>query len=204
MAWASVDFGSSIVVIRATKAKNWFIFTVMNLLLVLFTSLPVLLGNVSSKIQHEFYVSITELRVDLEQDRITGSMQFFPDDWERAMNALVMDENMRYHAMSELQKDSLHAFELARTFSIQYNKEDLMTALTFSYIGSVTDNEYVKLFFSFSVLPKNVEGFNWNIYCSTLSDVFSSQENIITFYNELGSRSTNSCRIENNFNTSFF
>lgn len=176
----------------------------MNLLLVLFTSLPVLLGNVSPKIQHEFYVSITELRVDLEQDRVTGSMQFFPDDWERAMNALVMDEKLRYHAMSGLQKDSLHAFELARTFSIQCNKDDLMTELTFSYVGSVTDNEYVKLFFAFSGLPKNVDGYNWNIYCSTLSDVFSSQENIITFYNEQGSRSTNSCRVENYFYTSFF
>jgi hypothetical protein len=42
-------------------------------------------------------VSITELRVDLEQDRVTASMQFFPDDWERAMNALVTEKDVRYH-----------------------------------------------------------------------------------------------------------
>lgn len=49
-------------------------------------------------------MSITELRVDLEQDRVTASMQFFPDDWERAMNALVTEKDVRYHAMSELKR----------------------------------------------------------------------------------------------------
>jgi len=176
----------------------------MNLLLVLFTSLPVLLGNVSPKVQHEFYVSITELRVDLDQDRITASMQFFPDDWERAMNALLREKDMRYHAMSDLQKDSLHAFELARTFSIQCNKGNLLTELAFSFEGSETDKEYTRLFFTFSGLPKELDGYSWSMYASTLSEVFSSQENIITFYNESGSRSTSSCRSENYFCTSFF
>ena len=176
----------------------------MNLLLVLFTSFPVLLGNVSPKIQHEFYVSITELRVELEQDRVTASMQFFPDDWERAMNALVTEKDVRYHAMSELQKDSLHAYELARTFNIQCSRGDVRTELMFSFVGSETDNEYVKLFFTFSGLPKESDDSNWIIQCSTLSDVFSSQENIITFYNELGRRATSSCRVENEYYTSFF
>jgi len=173
--------------------KNVVIFTAMKFIVVLWLTL--LQGSAQGplKVGHEFYVSTTELRVDAQQGRLTGVMQVFPDDWERAMNALLQREDKRYQKLSELQKDSLHAAELVRTFKVKASE-----TLALDYVGSETSKEYVRLYFTlgeFGEDPVDV----WMLNVWTLADIFPSQENIITFYHADGSRETNSCREGNEY-----
>lgn len=145
------------------------------------------------KVGHEFYVSTTELRVDAENARLTGVMQVFPDDWERAMNAILEASGERYIRLSGEEKDSLHAWELTRTFIVKAPEK-----LTLSYVGSETTAEFVRLYFTLDHLEVSHES-PWTFHVWTLADIFPSQENIITLYDLDGSRNTNSCREGNDY-----
>lgn len=156
-----------------------------------------------SKVRHEFYVSTTELRVDAENDRVTGVMQVFPDDWERAMNILLEGSGHRYIELAKQQQDSLHAVELQRTFRLYAVPEggaaDVSGPLRMQFVGSEQSAEYTTLYFYFQGLPREGEERNWHVNAWTLSEIYSNQENIITFYDRRGKRRTNSCRSGNDY-----
>lgn len=178
---------------RAVVAKNLVIFTAMKFFFVLWFA--VLGGTVpgSLKVGHEFYVSTTELRVDTENKRLTAVTQVFPDDWERAMNALLQPVGKRYIELSEVQKDSLHAAELVKTFKV--NRPE---GLTLKYVGSETTKEFVRLYFTLEQLEELAPQ-TWTFNVWMLADIFPSQENIITLFRADGSRTTNSCREGNDY-----
>jgi len=49
-----------------------------------------------TKVRHDFYVSVTDLNVDIGKGVLTGVVKTFPDDWERAMNELLKEKVQRY------------------------------------------------------------------------------------------------------------
>lgn len=168
----------------------------MKFLFIVLTSLWFSPKEYTLKVGHEFYVSTTELRVDDSNERLTAVMQVFPDDWERAMNAILAKQQQRYLQLSGEQKDSLHARELARTFKV-----NAPATLPLQYVGSETTTEYTRLFFTLG--PVNASQVKeWDIEITTLADIFPSQENIVTFYHG-SERRTNSCREGNNYHLEF-
>lgn len=168
----------------------------MKFLLILLSSLWLVPKEHTLKVGHEFYVSTTELRVDEQNERLTAVMQVFPDDWERAMNAILAKDQQRYIQLTEAQKDSLHERELVRTFKV-----NVPETLPLQYVGSETTTEYTRLYFTLGPVElSSVE--SWDIAVSTLADIFPSQENIITFYQGT-ERQTNSCREGNNYHLEF-
>lgn len=123
-------------------------------------------------------------------------MQVFPDDWERAMNAILAKDQQRYIQLTAVQQDSLHERELARTFKVGTPK-----TLPLHYVGSETTAEYIRLYFTLGPVDiANVD--RWEVEVSTLADIFPSQENIVTFYHG-SERRTNSCREGNNYHLEF-
>ena len=66
-------------------------------------------GTMPTKVRHDFYVSVTDLNVDISKGVLTGVVKTFPDDWERAMNELLKEKVQRYISLDSAAQYDLHA-----------------------------------------------------------------------------------------------
>lgn len=153
-----------------------------------------------TKVAHEFYVSVTQLEIDETGGTINAVFSTFPDDWERAMNALLEPEGRRYLALDSAARETLHARYLAQQWHLSQPGVDFEMV----YYFSQQDAEKVEVFVSFR--PKGNETIDLSkkltIDHRVLADLFPSQENIVTvFYGK--KRKTNSCREGNNYKIEF-
>lgn len=160
----------------------------------------------SAKLTHEFYVSITQLRIDTSRNAVTCVFSVFADDWERVMNAQLNEVDKRYIKLESGERDSLHAAYLSQKWQIQWRGE----VLPMSYLGENSDVERVEFFVQFE-LPEaeRIEqkgsldrweelAHGWVLGCTALADVFHNQENVITMHYG-NKKKTNSCRRSNDY-----
>jgi len=153
-----------------------------------------------TKVRHEFYVSVTDFHVDEDKGKITGVVKAFPDDWERAMNALLQEKVMRYVQLDSNQRADLHGIYLERHIKLALNGE----ALKVEYFGTSRGPDEIYLLFTADYGEKDwveLSG-NWSIHHTLLADIYPSQENIIVFHYD-GSKKTNSCRESNDYHLNF-
>lgn len=151
-------------------------------------------GKESSKVAHEFYVSVTDLYVDVEEGRLEGVVKTFPDDWERAMNALLAEKVVRYPKLTTEEKDELHRAYLTKTLLVEFEGKDL----ELNYDAIVEGPNEVLLLFT-AELPKRArKAGNWTIDHLFFTDIFPAQENIVILHRGSEKR-TNSCRKGNSY-----
>ena len=159
------------------------------------------LAGFTTKVKHEFYVSVTDIYVDAQKAEINGVVKCFPDDWERAMNALLSHQLKRYVQLDSATQDSLHRAYLKKHFNVKVGKQPI--ALTFS--GTVTGPDEVYLLFEGPMaMPFEAYKEHWTVSHTLLADIYPSQENIVILHYS-GQKYTSSCREGNNyeFNHSF-
>lgn len=159
------------------------------------------LSGFSTKVKHEFYVSVTDIYVDAEKGQINGVVKCFPDDWERAMNALLSNKVQRYVHLDSTAQDSLHQVYLQKHLNVKVGGE----RLKFSFSGTVRGPDEVYLLFEGPMelaLEEYAEG--WEVDQTLLADIFPTQENIVILHYN-GEKFTSSCREGNEyqFNYSF-
>jgi hypothetical protein len=150
----------------------------------------------TTKVSHDFYVSTTVLNVDTDKGLMTGVAQFFPDDWERIMNAYVAEKVVRFSQLSTDQRQAMQATYLEERLKISLGDQPLQV----HYEGYDEGPNEVLLLFTVaygSRSSKELMG-PWNIHFDALSEIYPNQENIITVRNA-GKQKTNSCRSSNNY-----
>ena len=144
---------------------------------------------------------MTDIYVDIHKAQINGVVKCFPDDWERAMNALLSNELKRYVKLDSAVQDSLHGFYLKKHFNLTVGKQSIK--LKFS--GTVTGLDEIYLLFE-GPMEMAVDAYkkDWMVSHSLLADIYPSQENIIILHCN-GQKYTSSCRAGNDykFNHSF-
>jgi hypothetical protein len=159
------------------------------------------LAGFTAKVKHEFYVSVTDIYVDVHKAQINGVVKCFPDDWERAMNALLSHEIKRYVQLDSVAQDSLHSIYLKKHLNVKVDQQ----TITLNFTGTVTGPDEVYLLFEGPMeMPVGAYKEGWMVSHTLLADIYPSQENIVILhYNE--QKYTSSCRAGNNyeFNHSF-
>ena len=183
--------------------ENWRIFTDMKFILVIWFWWAGAVAQdpaVHTKVRHEFYVSVTDFHVDIEKGKITGVVKTFPDDWERAMNALLQEKVMRYVQLDSNQRAALHGQYLEQHIQLNLNGE----AMAVEYFGTSRGPDEVYLLFTAEYGDKELEELsgNWSIKHTLLADIYPSQENIVIFHYD-GRKQTNSCRESNDYRLNF-
>lgn len=153
-----------------------------------------------TKLAHEFYVSITHLQIDEEEGVVNAVFSTFPDDWERAMNALLEAQGQRYLALDSAGREALHE----RYLKAQWTISQPGVELEMDYLFAKQNLEKIELYVVFR--PKGNETIDvakkLRVENRVMADLFPSQENIVTAY--LGDkRKTNSCREGNDYQIEF-
>ena len=184
----------------AQAVENWLIFTAMNWFLIIWTWVFVGSSNVCPKVAHEFYVSVTDIYVDTEKGMLTGTVKTFPDDWERAMNALLKEKVVRYVELDSTAQFQLHAQYLESHLQITLDGAPIRPEF---YITAHGPDE-IYLLFTAAYGDRTLEELSgtWEVRQRLLNDIYPSQENIVIFHYD-GRTQTNSCREGNEYYLSF-
>jgi hypothetical protein len=153
-----------------------------------------------TKVRHEFYVSVTDFNVDVEKGAVTGVIKTFPDDWERAMNALLEEKVMRYVQLEEQERGALHGKYLESHVRLSLNG----TPLRIEYYGTNSGPDEIYLLFTADYGDASIEELKgiWEVELTLLADIYPSQENIVIFHHD-GEKQTNSCRDGNDYQLQF-
>jgi len=153
-----------------------------------------------TKVRHEFYVSVTDLHVDVEKGAVTGVIKTFPDDWERAMNALLEEKVMRYVQLEEEERGALHGRYLESHVKISLNGRPLKI----QYFGTNSGPDEIYLLFTADYGGATTEELKgkWEVELTLLADIYPSQENIVIFHHS-EEKQTNSCRDGNEYHLQF-
>jgi hypothetical protein len=153
------------------------------------------LSGFTTKVRHEFYVSVTDIYVDTDNGEINGVVKCFPDDWERAMNALLARKVQRYVQLDSTAQDSLHQVYLQRHLKVFVGEEQL----DFGFVKTVRGPDEVYLLFK-GPMELALEEYreNWKVNQTLLADIYPTQENIVILHSD-GEKYTNSCREGNNY-----
>ncbi|MCH1533523.1 MAG: hypothetical protein L7S65_01050 [Schleiferiaceae bacterium] len=153
-----------------------------------------------TNVRHDFYVSVTDLNVDVNKGVVTGVVKTFPDDWERAMNALLQEKVQRYIALDSAAQHVLHAAYIQSHLQITLNGE----ILPITFHATVNGPDELYLLFVADYGEKEVEDLSgkWSVQNEFLADIYPTQENIVLFHYE-GDQQTNSCREGNNYRLQF-
>jgi len=139
------------------------------------TLLIVLLLLSSSFISHKFYVSITEIRLNDENNTIEISMRIFPDDLDRAISQI---QGVNPQIATELEHEDadkwIEDYVLQR-FSLQLNGIKIKC----SFLGKEQESDAVWCYFEgkFTGSPKEL-----TVTQKILTDSFEDQVNIVQFY----------------------
>lgn len=202
-AWAVAESPANRSAMDKAWVENWRIFTDMKFLLVIWFWWAGSMAQdptVHTKVRHEFYVTVTDFHIDIEKRKITGLVKTFPDDWERAMNALLREKVIRYVQLDSNQRAALHAQYLEQHIQLDLNGE----AMAVEYFGTSTGPDEVYLLFMAEYGDKELEDLsgNWTITHTLLADIYPSQENIVIFHYD-GRKRTSSCRESNEYRLNF-
>ncbi len=153
-----------------------------------------------TKVRHDFYVSVTDLNVDVNKGVLTGVIKTFPDDWERAMNALLEAKVQRYIALDSTEQYALHASYIQSRLRISLNNEKL--PVTFHTTASGPDELYLLFVADYGNKKLEELAGSWLVQSEFLADIYPTQENIIVFHYD-GNQKTNSCREGNRYQLMF-
>ena len=124
---------------------------------------------------HKFYVSLTEVRYNMQTERFEVSMRIFPDDLDRA---LLERTGIRTQLATELEHksaDSLLMVYLLEEFSLQVNGAELVL----DYLGKEVESDAIWCYLESSrvAAPETI-----TVRSVILTEYFLEQVNIIQIY----------------------
>jgi hypothetical protein len=126
-------------------------------------------------VPHEFYVSLTEIHYNTNNERFEVSMRLFPDDLDRA---LLERWGIQAQLATELEHDradSLLMVYLQQGFSLQSGKQEIV----FRYLGKETESDAIWCYLESEPQPYPRE---LSIGNALLIEVFPDQINIVQVY----------------------
>ena len=126
-------------------------------------------------LMHKFYVSLTEVRYNLQTERFEVSMRIFPDDLDRA---LLERTGIHTRLATELEHqgaDSLLKIYLLKEFTLHVNGEEL----DLSYIGKEPESDAIWCYLESSQVSRPEAII---VHNAILTEIFPDQVNIIQIY----------------------
>ena len=124
---------------------------------------------------HKFYLSLTEIRCNVEKGTVEISMRIFPDDLDRAIEE-IWGVNPQIVTQFEHRKaDEWISDYLYRNFRIWINGE----SIHYEYLGKTPESDAVYCFLEAPLTASPVEIIVEN---RLLTEVFEDQRNIVQVY----------------------
>lgn len=130
-----------------------------------------------TSIDHKFYVSLTEIRLNSSNHTVEISMRIFPDDLDLALEDIYGSDPQIMTELEHTDADTWITEYISSSFIIQLNGKKIDC----KYIGKETESDAVWCYFEaiFKGNPKDVL-----VTQSILTEVFSEQVNIVQLYYE--------------------
>ncbi len=124
---------------------------------------------------HEFYVSLTEIRYNAQNESFEISMRIFPDDLDRALLERTGIYTQLGTELEHLEADSLLMVYLLENFTMMVNSEEL----TLDYLGKEPESDAIWCYLESSKIaaPENL-----TVRSTILTEFFPDQVNIIQVY----------------------
>ena len=126
-------------------------------------------------LMHKFYVSLTEVRYNLQTERFEVSMRIFPDDLDRALLERTGINTQLGTELEHKDADSLLMVYLLEDFSLQVNGEEI----ALNYLGKEPESDAIWCYLESSkvVAPETI-----TVHNAILTEYFPDQVNIIQVY----------------------
>ena len=128
-----------------------------------------------SWLMHEFYVSLTEIRYNTQNENFEISIRVFPDDLDRALLERTGIHTQLGTELEHREADSLLRVYLLEDFTMQVNGEELIL----NYLGKEPESDAIWCYLESSKIrtPENI-----TVHNSILTEFFPDQVNIIQVY----------------------
>ena len=128
-------------------------------------------------LMHEFYVSLTEIRYNAQNESFEVSMRIFPDDLDRALLERTSIHTQLASELEHKEADSLLMVYLLEEFTMVVNGEEL----TLNYLGKEPESNAIWCYLESSKIaaPESITVRN-----TILTELFPDQVNIIQVYHE--------------------
>lgn len=124
---------------------------------------------------HQFYVSLTEIRLKEATGKVEVSMRIFPDDMDMALKKITGINPQLATELEDENGDKWLAAYLDRSFNISLNGKEI--ELQFIGKEAETDAIWCYLEGSFNEIPERIV-----IKNSIMTEIFSDQKNIVQLY----------------------
>jgi hypothetical protein len=124
---------------------------------------------------HEFYVSLTEIHYNSNNERLEVSMRLFPDDLDRALFERNGIQTQLATKLEHERADSLLKAYLLEGFSLQADRQEIL----FQYLGKEAESDAIWCYLESEPLPVPRE---LSIRNELLTEVFTDQVNIVQVY----------------------
>ena len=124
---------------------------------------------------HKFYLSVTQMEFDANNNRITAITRVFVDDLEETLR-------QRYDVQLALgtdREDAMASFYISRYVEQKLIVEMNNEPLKFSFAGFTYQNDQIVLLSEFSVIPS--DEFEIKVTNALITDAYSEQQNLVHF-----------------------
>lgn len=124
---------------------------------------------------HQFYVSLTEIKIKEATGKIEVSMRIFPDDLDMAIKAITGSNPQLATELEDENGDIWIAGYMEKNFSISLNGKEI----DMHFIGKEPEADAIWCYLegSFNEIPEKIVVKN-----SILTEIFSDQKNIVQVY----------------------
>ena len=126
-------------------------------------------------LDHKFYLSVTQMEFDADNNRITAISRVFVDDLEETLR-------QRYDVQLALgtdREDEMASFYIARYVEQKLIVEMNNEPLKFSFEGFTYQNDQIVLLSEFSVIPS--DEYEIKVTNALITDAYSEQQNLVHF-----------------------
>ena len=124
---------------------------------------------------HKFYLSVTQMEFDADNNRITAISRVFVDDLEETLR-------QRYDVQLALgtdREDEMASFYISRYVEQKLIVEMNNEPLKFSFAGFTYQNDQIVLLSEFSVIPS--DEYEIKVTNALITDAYSEQQNLVHF-----------------------
>ena len=124
---------------------------------------------------HKFYLSVTQMEFDTDENRITSITRVFVDDLEETLR-------QRYDVQLALgtdREDAMASFYIARYVEQKLIVEMNNEPLRFNFAGFTYQNDQIVLLSEFSVVAS--DKFEIKVTNALITDAYSEQQNLVHF-----------------------
>ncbi len=126
-------------------------------------------------LDHKFYLSVTQMEFDADNNRITAITRVFVDDLEETLR-------QRYDVQLALgtdREDAMASFYIARYVEQKLIVEMNNEPLRFNFAGFTYQSDQIVLLSEFSVIPS--DEFEIKVTNALITDAYSEQQNLVHF-----------------------